>query len=175
MLFVLSFSSNDTNTKKFLGELALERTVKLNHLPFIFSHPPLQLGVLWLNGLELLCMVCMLSGLSVSYCEIAAFLILPVAAADCQENCLGHLHLFLQRGEVFCSDTIACDIFVLLSNTQACMWSTHSNLMFSWGYSIWVFTYLFSHQQRIFAEWTWKKLWHLQVLTCFLFKVNIMY
>lgn len=118
-----SFSSNDTNTKSFLGELALERTLKLNHLPFIFSCCPLQLGVLWLNGPELLCMVCILSGLSASYCEIAAFLILPVAAAGCQENCLGHLLLskaVFTKGERLSALRLLL-VFVLLSNREVCI------------------------------------------------------
>lgn len=82
-----SFSSNDVITENFEGELALETTLPLNH--FLVSHSPLRLAILRLNSGELLCVVlCILSGLSASYCEIAAFLILPGPAPGCQESCL---------------------------------------------------------------------------------------
>lgn len=86
-VFAPRFSSSDVITENFLGKLALERTLVLNHLTFVFSRCPLRLGILWLNSTELLCVVlCILSGLSASYCEIAPLLILPLTAAGCQES-----------------------------------------------------------------------------------------
>lgn len=43
---LLPLSSSDANTEKFLAELALRRTLHLNHLPFIFSYHPLRLVIL---------------------------------------------------------------------------------------------------------------------------------